>query len=65
MHEIFNQLLNSEFADAFNFVLTELPNRLKDETYHRAYAWSIAGPSHKEFVICRAFESIGAAASME
>lgn len=61
MHEVFNQLLTPEFADAYNFVLNELPQRLTEETY-RGEALSRGAsrsPGHKEFIICRTFESIG------
>jgi len=61
MHEIFNQFITPEFTDAYSFVLTEFPERMKDETYRletitRGTSRSAA---HKEFVICRTFESIG------
>jgi hypothetical protein len=61
MHEAFNQLLTAEFTDALNFILSELPERLKDETYHRETLTRGESrlPNHKEFIVFRTFESIG------
>jgi len=61
MHEIFNQLFAPEFTDAIKFILTELPEKMQDETYRRETLSRGASrsPNHKEFIIFRTFESIG------
>ena len=61
MHEILDQLAAPEFTDAIGFILTELPEKLKDETYRReALSRGTSRlPNHREFVVFRTFESIG------
>src|SRR5438128_2423924 len=61
MREIFNLFLSREFLDAVVFVSDELSERLKDGSYYREALSRGASrsASHKEFVVCRTFESIG------
>jgi hypothetical protein len=61
LHQIFDQLLAHEFTEAYSFVLTELPHRLKDEKYHTEAITRGASrlAHHKEFVVFRTLESVG------
>src|SRR5215472_10126994 len=61
MHEFFDQVIKPDFTDAYAFVLTDFRERMKDEGF-RTEALSRGAsrmPAHKEFVICRTFESMG------
>jgi exodeoxyribonuclease-3 len=61
MHDVFNQLLAPEFSDGYNFVLTELADRMKDPTYRAEVCTRGASraPHHREFNVFRTLESIG------